>query len=628
MSKDWTEIRNIMAMRRSYDQAIIRRMIQVRDRNNGDLTIPMPTLPTEPEFQRLAPALVQDGIDNTAMRAAGPNPTIHCPAVDESKERGKESLAYADIRRRALYARWHSSRLKAKLRRAYRQLVGYGTLAFSVEPDFEGNCARIKIRDPLGAYPEIRTAEDFRPTTNCGFVFGQSPEWIIRRYPEARKYIESDRGHNYRSGDDAGLALWDLVEWVDEDDIVVGILGPRAEYLSAPSSVTPNDQRYSLGQEGQFLRRWKNKAGMCPVVVPRRVTLDRVAGQMEIVLPIIDWLERLMALEVAAAERAVFPDIAIYGDGSGLPRVVGGGWKDGRTGEPNLLEHVKGIQPVQGGPSPLATQMVDRLERNARVSSGANPMFGGETLGAATRTGRGMESMAGFSIDPRIQEVQELMSMALEEVNQGIIAIEKGYFGRKQMTVFSGWPSERGMVAYQPNKHFESDDNVVSYTFPGSDITQVTVAVGQMVAGKLMSRHTARTSHPYVEDAIMEEKLIFEEAFDDAILIGAQQKIQTGELPFEAAVEIRRQIANGVPRVDAISDVVTKLQEKQAQAQQQTQAGQGADVAANPEMQRGAGPPGTEPAALATVQGPSPSQVNVSNLVRNLTAPAKRLKGV
>lgn len=636
MSRSWHEIRHTMAARRSHDAALVRRMIDVRDRvHQNEVAIPVPTIPDQPEFNALAPALIADGIDNTAMRANGPMPTIHVPAVEQRKVTGKKSLEYASIRRRAYYGRWHKNDLTLQLGRAYRQLGGYGTFAWVVMPEWDKDGmtpvgAQILIRDPLGTYPETRTADDMRPPTNVGFVYGKSADYLLAKYPESRTIIEGERGRNYKTGDDAGMGLWDVVEWIDEDDIVIGILGPRSEYLNAPSSVTPSDQRYELGNEGLELRRWDNRAGICPVVTPRRITLDRIAGQMDNIIPIVDWLNMMMVLETAAGERGVYPDIAIIGDTNQTPKLVSGTWHDGRTGKPNLLEGVKAIQPVTGGPSQSSVNIMNMLERNARSSGRVSPLYSGEAQGASLRTGRALDTMGAFSVDPGIQELQRIMSVALSRVNECINAVELGYWPKHTFTIFSGWPSERGQVEYTPEKHFETRDNVVSYAFPGSDLTEITVGVQQMAAGELMSKHTARDKHPWIEDADNEERYILQEQLEKAVLVGIQQKLVSGEMPMEMMADIYEDIRRGVPQMEALTKAIRALQEKQAQAAQAAQAQAQGGIAAQPEMQRGVGPPGSAPAeqAGAAIPPPNQGQRNVSDLVRAVTGPARAAQAV
>ena len=592
-----------MVSRRNQDGAVIRRMVSVRDHVNADVTVPIPQLTGEPTFEMLAPQLVADGIEFNALRAGGPMPNASFPSLTQTDK----SRNYADIRQRAVYASWHQSQLPILLYRAFRQLVGYGTCAFKVVPDFERakkgrGGAKVEIADPLTAYPELRAAEDIRPPSNVGFVNGKAPDWIVSHYPEARELIY---GHQRKSAENE--TLWDMVEWIDEDQIVVGILGPRSLYMQAPSSLTPSDGRDDLHAGGMQLRRWDNHAGMVPVAIPRRVTLDRIAGQLDSIIPLQEWMGKIMALEVAAAEKGVLPDTVAIGEPDRQPQLVGGQWHDGRTGKINLLQNVRAIQQLQAGPSPQSTLILDRLERNARISGGISAFGGGETP-SSLRTGRAIDAMSGFSVDPRIQEIQTIMAYSLQAVNQGIIAVEKGYWPKRKFVAFSGWPADRGLVEYTPEKHFESDENVVTYTFPGSDVSEITVGVSQLVASDLMSRHTGRDKHPHIDDPEGEERRIREERISTAISMAYQQKLIEGTLDIEAAVDYLDFTQQGMTEVEAWRRVQAAAQERQAAQQQQMAMPTG-----GPEEQPGVNaPPSMAP--------PSDGQQNLQAMIQAISA--------
>ena len=610
----WPEIQNAMLTRRDADAAMIRRMVTIRDHNNNDIVIPLPDVVEEPNLKPLMPGLIYEGIEGTAMRASGPSPNIHVPALDETKDTGINSKQFAAIRRRALYGRWHQSRMPLLLNRGYRQLTGYGSMALVAVCDWalpkpQGPGARIEYRNALSAYPEPRAAEDIRAPANAGFVFSRSGDWIASTYGgQAAEMV--GRYHAKHRG---STGLWDLVEWIDEFDVVIGIIGPQDLYTSG----TPYDPDIH-GDTGMELRRWANLAGRCTAVVPRRITLDRIAGQLDNAVPIVEWMHRLMALEVAAAEKHVFPDMVALGQDSREPRIIssGGDWADGRSGDINLLSGVSDVKLMQGSPGPLTDMVLNRLERSGRIMSGASPQFAGENSGM--RTGRGLSELGGFSIDPRIAELQRIMAYCLTDMNEIVIDLEKGYWRDQKYVVFSGWPSDIGMAEYSPGKHFESNTNIVTYNFPGMDVSQITVAVAQLTASKLMSRATARDKHPFIDDKEMEERSIIEESIDDAILVSWQQRAAAGELPIEVLAAVKQKVNAGVPHAQAILDVSKAEQERQAAAQETAAA----QMPVGPEGQPGLG--GTIPEELAAQVSPGPSgeQRNLSNLVRSVAAPA------
>ena len=567
MSRTWEDILGTMLVRRRQDATLIRRMNDIKTRYNGDTAIPMPTVPNYPDMPALMPQLIYDGIEHTSMRAASTAPMIDCPALNPNKETGVRSIDYAGRRRRVWYGRWYENSLRLKTRRWYRHLVGYGTFAMVVLPDYERDGVCIEVRDPLATYPELRSNDDIRDPTNVGFVFGKSADWLKKNYPNSVDLLNASSPNSRRASPDE--ALWDVVEWIDGEEIVLGVLGQRSEVLESTRD------HFGSGLE---LSRMPNRAGVVPAVVPRRITLDLLAGQLNHIIPMVDWGSRLMALDIIAAEKGTFPDTVIFGEGSAQPILAGNEWVDGRTGGVNIITNAKDVRNMNAQPGQASQMMIDRLERAGRLSGGVLSQYGGEMNGAI-RSGRVMDSMAAMSVDPRVQELQEIMSAALTQLNVAIAQVEKGYFPNKKMTIFSGWPGERGLVEYTPAQLWETDANVVSYASPGLDISQQTVSTSQMVGAGLMSKATGRRHLPVIEDADAEERQILVEGLDDSIFMGAREKIARGELPLIDAVAIRE----GLQRGDNVA-VAVRAADDAARARQAAEAPPPMEMAPGLEM--------------------------------------------
>lgn len=604
MSYSWAEIVNIMWTRRQADSYLLRQMIETRDRYNGDVVIPMPDVDGEPTMGSISPQIVADGIDHNAMRAASVIPSISCPAMG-SKPKAKENAA---VRRRALYANWHWNGMELILYRYFRHFIGYGTASLVVVPDFEEERARIELRDPLTSYPELRSAEDFRSPSNVGFVFGRSEDWLFSRYPSARDSLKA-------TGTDT---MWDIVEWIDEDDLVMGVLGPRNVMGSYDNRLYGTNGGPT--QNSMELRRWPNRAGCVPCAVPRRATLDRIMGQLNHVFPTIDLMDRMTALEAIVAERGAFPDMVIMGKRTAIPTLHGGKWKDGREGEPNILLDADGVQLLTANASQTTMATIQSLERSARTSGGVLTQFGGETSGAY-RTGRALDTLAGFSVDPRVMEAQKFAARALETVNRAVMDVEKGYWPSKKYTVFSGWAGDVELVDYVPEKLFETCENAVTYALPGTDISQATVALTQLVGAGLMSHDTARTNHPMVADALLEKKAVIHERIEDAMLVSFLQHASTGELPLIDLVTIDEVFQETGSMVEAV-----RKADEAARARQAQQAPPpGPEQVAAPEAQPGLSMPGMGAEAAPAPQALPPQQ-RMAQLLAALQGPPQTVQ--
>jgi len=581
------EIVEIVRHRQEAQSPLLQKMLDVKDRYNGDYVIPIPSMDDEPVLPPLTPALISENIDALAQRAASVMPFIGCPAIDGSKERGIRSREYADIRRRALSATWYQSRYKIKMRRAYRHLAGYATSCLVVSPDFKKGGARIDVRDPLGVYPEPSTYDDYDPPANCAFIHGKSGAWLRSNYPAAR----SEYGGPVESDEKSSVELWDVVEWVDEHNMVIGIMGPRYHHYNQIN------QQHSTMIE---LSRSVNRAGVPCVITPGRVSLDKIASQVSNVVGIVDLMSKMMALEIMAQEKAIFPDRYIIGRSGQVPMIVGGEWKDGREGQVNILLDAEQIGELRSTPDPATNNAIDRLERNARISTGTVPQIGGESYGAL-RTGRGIDSLMGAAMDPRIQEMQEIMEAHLPYLNESIFATYQGYFGNKKYAMFTGYAGDSSQVEFVPNEHFETYDNVVSHSIPGADVQSTTIQLGQLLGMKGISLRTFRTKHPYIEDAEAEGRRVDEEQLEEAVMASIQQQALSGQLPVVYVAKIEKHRKKGLDIFQSIEKADEEIRKEQAAAAPPPEEGQmmapeqAPGLAGGPEAAMQQGPPTAGP---------------------------------
>lgn len=581
---DWETIWSLIEQRRERNSPVLEQMIQVRDRYNADWVVPDVSKEVAPDLPPLTPALIAETIDNFGMRAASVLPMVFCPAVNPSKQTGVRSKEYARIRRRVLTATYHHSRMKLKLRKVMRHLAGYATGALVVVPDFRMGMPVINVRDPLGAYPDPRAGEDFADPENIGFVFAKSADWIIHNYPQTRELVS-------RGG--RATSMWNMVEWIDRDHVVIGLLGPQEQ--EAPSYL------YEPIQFSMELARWENRIGRVSAVVPQRVTLDRIVSQLAHVIGITDLMAKMMTLDVLAKEKAIFPDRYIVGKVGANPQIVGGEWQDGRTGVINVVLDADGIGTMNFAGDPTATQAIDRLERNARISSGLVPQFGGETYGAL-RTGRGIDALMGAAVDPRIQEMQEVVETWLPTLNEVVFETYKAYWPAKKFTLVSGWPTDSGEVVFTPSEHIETTANSVSYPIAGADVQATNIILGQLLGSEAISRQTFRERHPWIGDPAEEAARVEEETMERAalqsILNQAMQPPQAGgmSLPQLALIEKARREDPAGDIFTAIETAQRRMQEMQAQQAPPAPPGMAAPPEQMPGMapEMAAAPPGAD----------------------------------
>ena len=593
------------------DSPVKRTMIDVRDRANGDFVVPLYDVEGEPMVNALAPQIIADAIENGALRAASAKPSITIPAVDVTNRAKRR----AQTRKKALLAAYGEAGSNHWLgvRRAYRHMFGYGSMVQSIELDMEDGMANFRVRDPLTVYGEPRSPEDIRPLEDIAFVYARSVSWLMDNYPSAK----NERGETvdlyqmWKAAAASRLDMFDVVEWQDEETIVIGVLSSSPRGMADP--ILNN-----LVVNGLELLRGPNKAEMVTATMGQIVTLDKVISSVSRIMGATDMLERLTALEAIAAEKAVFPDRFVIGKDGRPPTIIGGQWKDGRTGESNLILDATQIGELVSQVGPATQQISSKLERAARLSGGNPGIFGGELTGSL-RSGQTVNALAGMAVDPRIAEFQEIMAAHLVVMNRAWVATMKGYFGGKKFSMFSGNRSDGTIVEFTPSEDFETYENKVEYAFPGMDINAITVSVAQMNGAGLISKKTAMANHPLVEDDEFEVEQLQREMLKDAMMQALSTQAAQGAIP---AIDIAR-IVQLSEEGKSIPEAVLQVQ-KEAQARQAASApppgpGQGAAPEAMPGLSMpGMGAESLPPEAVAA---PDQSLMNLKQLTGALMSP-------
>ena len=607
MGKSWTYIQSEMLARRRDRQSLFDVMADIGRRYRGDYVIPYGG--HEAKMPPLAAHLIADAIDHTAMNAASVMPDIYCPALDPTKSRGKRSAEYANIRRRSLMATQHKSGFHVQRKTAFRQLVAYGTFAQVVVPDFVEGCPRIELRDPLHAFPEPQAHGEVRAPNNVGFIYGRSRDWILHRYPQASKARGGVIPPDGRDTED----IWDIVEWMDEEELVIGVMGPRRHGRNM------GDTPYSGEPQmpNMELERWENPSYCCPAICPTRVTLDGILGQVKNIVSQVDFLNRIMALDVIGTEKLIFPERVIVGSSQSPPKIISnnGKWRRGTDPEPNIVLDVTDITTLQGTIDPNSRVLQDRLERNARTSAGIIPQFGGETYGAL-RTGRANDSIMGAALEPRIGELQETAGWWESKLNEVVLKTFKGYWPSKKFFLFSGRPGDESLVELEPEKHIETTLNVVSYAIPGANSQQITVELSQMLGAGAIAMRTYREKHPNIDDPAEEERQVMIEQLDQTLQAALFQGVGTGTIAIEDVLFARRQIMDGVSIGEALEAAQKRAQERQAQAAPEPAP----DGSITPEMAPGMNPDASNALGAAAGEpeatiGPSPNQEGLFRLI-------------
>jgi hypothetical protein len=329
-------------------------------------------------------------------------------------------------------------------------------------------------------------------------------------------------------------------------------------------------------------------------VIPGRITLDRPMGQFDGLIGMYQQQARLMALETIAVERGIFPDTYLVSRPGESAKFIAGPF-DGRSGMVNIIAGGE-VREAGMGTNLTANNIIDRIERNMRITSGTPAEFGGES-NTNIRTGKRGDAILSAVVDFPVQEAQEVLSQSLVEENKRAIAIAKAYFGNDRRSFYVSTRKSKGHVDYVPNKDFENDDNSVTYAYAGADANALVIGLGQRVGIGTMSKQTAQEIDPLVADPEQEHDRVISESLEQAMLQSIQMQAVQGAIP---PADLARIMSLVVKDKKDLAGAVEQVQ-KETQARQATPVPQGA-----PEAMPGLAMPGMGAEAPVERQGPPP----------------------
>ena len=401
---------------------------------------------------------------------------------------------------------------------------------------------------------------------DCIFAYERPLGYLHQMYPEAASVFQS----NSDAGPDQAI---EMIEYVDENEtVLIAMRGPVQTGLFGTSSTMDDNIVLEL-------ERVPNRLGQAPVVCAQRISLDGAQGQFDGILGMYQMQARLMALEVIAVQKGIFPDTWLVGRAGETPQIVNPA--DGLTGEVGVIRGGD-LKDMSLQPGYMTNPAIDRLERAQRLTAGIPAEFGGESS-TNIRTGRRGDAVLSAAVDFPVQEAQRIMSRALQEENKIAIDMAKAYAGNKSHSFYITEKNAKGPVEYTPNVNFETNDNIVTYSQAGADINNLVIGGGQRVGMGTMSKRSFMAIDPLVEDPEFEHDAVIAEQLEEALLQSIQQQAMEGTIPPADLARIMSLVANNQKELaEAVEQVQKEAQERQAEQ---------VDAAA-PEAQPGLAMPG------------------------------------
>jgi hypothetical protein len=594
-------ILDLFQERRKFWTPLHTAMREIRSVYDGETTVSLPDMGRDE--QSSVPNLLAQGVDQMAGRISSVIPQVTFASEDPgSRTADRRAKQSAQI----IQGWWESDRVPMKDKQRARHLIAYG-----VAPAMLRYCPKRKmptwdVRNPLETFPNVDRISGTTQPVDVIFAYQRSAAWL-RSMGYGDQVI--DITQRYDTPRDTLLLC---LEYVDEEGVHLLLAG----YQDPEAFIQGGQYSASLvtAMRGVTMDSYSTN-GVMVASAPTRLTLSRPGGQFDSMTGMYYTQSKLMALEVLAVEKGVFPDTYLESRANETARFIDGPY-DGRTGQVNIVAGGV-IREVATQPGYMTPQTIDRLERNQRVTAGIPAEFGGES-GSNIRTGRRGDAVLSAVIDFPVSEAQEVLAYGRVDENKAAIALAKmNDFGATRR-LYVGVGNNRKPVTYVAEKVFTHDEHMVSYPVMGTDMNSLIIGLGQRVGMGIMSKETAAELDPFIADAEQEHDRIISEGLEQALVAGIQQQAAQGAIPPMILAKVMTLVKND--RME-IAEAMTKVTEDAMKAEQQkAQDAQSGQPPAPPTAEQ-AMAPGAAALTGSPIPGPSQGQNNLASLLSQLRRP-------
>ena len=452
-----------------------------------------------------------------------PLPAINCSAASQVSDRARQ---FADKRTRIASNYFANSDLQVQMYAGADMYITYGFLPFCIELDEEAKIPRIRIENPMGAFPEfdrygrcIAFAKVYKLT--LGELVSQFPEFEISILGKDR--YEQDLSSQV-----------EMVRYYDKEQSLI--------YL-------PERNNLVLSQA-------KNPLGKMMVVVAKRPTVDgEMRGQFDDVLGIQLLRNRFALLAMEAAEKSVQAPIVVPQD---VQEMQFGGDGIIRTNNPAGVRRVE-LNIPQG-----AFTEQEILNQELRVGTRYPEARTGNS-DASIITGQGVQALMG-GFDTQIKSAQAIFASALKQVISLCFEIDEMFFN-EQKTIRGVDAGSPFSVDYLPSKDIKNDYSAdVRYgMLAGLNPAQGLIFMLQALGGKLISKDLAMRELPFGVNVTQEQEKIEIEEMRNGLIGGLQAYSQA--IPQMAAsgqdpTQIIQRIADVIKarqKGKAIEDIIEEV---------------------------------------------------------------------
>jgi hypothetical protein len=489
-----------------------------------------------------------------------PLPSFNCGTSNTTSDRAK---AFADKRSMIANNYVYTSRLQSQMYWGADWYFSYGFLPIHVEPDFETNLPRIRVEDPMGAYPEF---DRFGRCVAYAKRYMKTIGELANDYPEYAGALLGKLGFNQDTS-----ALVEMIRYTDKDVTVLYVPSRNNLVLSGARNIT----------------------GKMNVKIARRPGIDDEArGQFDDVLYVQLARARFANLAMEAAEKSVQAPIVVPNDVLDMPM---GPDAIIRTASPQGVGRVRLDVPQAAFQEQAA--LASELRLGARYPEGRTG-----NIDASIITGQGVQALLG-AFDSQVKAGQIILAETFEEVIAMCFEMDEKLFNEEKSVrgVSQGTPYE---LKYMPSKDIKGDHTIeVRYgLMAGLDPSRALIFSLQALGADLVSKDFVRRELNWSLNVSQEEQRIEVEKMRDNL---------------SAAITAT---AQAIPAMASQGQDPSALIQKIADVIERRQKGDSIEAAAlavftppqapeQPAMQEGMTPPGAQgPVEQAPPSPASPGQ--------------------
>jgi hypothetical protein len=440
------------------------------------------------QIAQVYPDFFPDGVDANVVanftdvvardlsEVMAPLPAINCSAANQTSDRAR---SFADKRTRIASNYFSHSDLSVQMYSGADWYITYGFLPFIIELDEEAKMPRIRLENPLGAYPEFdRYGRCVAFAKRYMLTLGE----LVSMFPEFEYQLLGQEG--YRQ--DLTQEL-ELIRYYDKDQSMV----------------------YLPTKQNLVLSKANNPLGKMMVVVARKPSIDgELRGQFDDIIGIQLLRNRFALLAMEAAEKSVQAPIVLPQD---VQELQLGGDAIIRTATPSAVRRVE--LNIPAGAFTEQELLNQELRVGARYPEGRTG-----NIDASVVTGQGVQALMG-AFDTQVKSAQAIFASAMRDTISVCFEVDEKIYPESKTIrgIDSGSPYE---IEYNPTKDIKGDYSAdVRYgMLAGLNPAQGLIFMLQALGGGLISKDLAMREMPFTVNVTQELEKIEIESMRQSLL--------------------------------------------------------------------------------------------------------------